>query len=305
LKQIFGKYLQQIKPQLIFHDAHYSEMIHLGKTRFGNDVFVNQVITQADGIITINSVEPHYFAGFTGGRKSILPGIAGYKTIEYNHRLALKKGVGNAMLQGNPVHLDMEEGVSMIQIPIFSIQLVQDWTDKICFLSFGDIRYSFYQAVEVARNIFTIKIDTKADIVIAEVESPLNRNLYQAHKALENCRSLLKQGGIFILMASCHEGIGNARFVETLNAYDKLSDVMKNCELNYKLGDHKAFRIASFLQHSKLLLVSEMNENVLQHSSFENYPDLQTAMQNALKHSTNNPRVIHVKQAGTISVLAE
>ncbi|MCP4672877.1 MAG: DUF2088 domain-containing protein, partial [Desulfobacula sp.] len=103
--QIFGSFYEQIKKRIIVHDARADEdMVYLGDSSNGTQMYVNKAGVEADKIIIISSVEPHYFAGYTGGRKSFLPGIAGYKTIEQNHKLALVPEAKSLALEGNPVH---------------------------------------------------------------------------------------------------------------------------------------------------------------------------------------------------------
>jgi len=133
------------------------------------------------------------------------------------------------------------------------------------------------------------------------VEKPLNKNFYQAHKALENCRGLLKKGGIFILIAACREGIGNSQFVETLNEFQTITEVMLNCRKKYRLGVHKAYRIASFLQESQFWLVSELQGEIIKQKNFRNIPNFSTAIQAAIEEKGPDCTIFRIKQAGSIA----
>ncbi|MBT6338436.1 MAG: nickel-dependent lactate racemase, partial [Desulfobacula sp.] len=130
--QIFGSFYEEIKDQIIVHDARVEDdMVFLGQSTNGTQMYVNKAGVEADKIIIISSVEPHYFAGYTGGRKSFLPGIAGYKTIEQNHKLALAPEAKALALDGNPVHEDMIDAIKTVKQEIFSIMTVLDKNHKV------------------------------------------------------------------------------------------------------------------------------------------------------------------------------
>ncbi len=126
-KFIFGERFETIKDQVFVHDAKDKKMLkYVGKTHRGTPVYFNKKIFEYKNVVVINSVEPHYFAGYTGGRKSFLPGVAGYETIEHNHSFALSKDSCALGLKGNPVNEDMIDSVKLIEndVNIFSIQIV-------------------------------------------------------------------------------------------------------------------------------------------------------------------------------------
>ncbi|MCJ2562544.1 MAG: lactate racemase domain-containing protein, partial [Candidatus Thermoplasmatota archaeon] len=124
---IFGKFHHEYKDRIGYHDSRNSEMVELGVTSRGTPVRVNKKVLEFDKIVLINSVEPHYFAGYTGGRKSILPGVSSYETIEANHKFALEPAARTTSLEGNPVHEDMAEAIGFLdREKLFSINLVLD-----------------------------------------------------------------------------------------------------------------------------------------------------------------------------------
>ena len=142
--QIFGSFYEKIKDRIIVHDARIEEdMVYLGESANKTQMYVNKAGVEADKIIIISSVEPHYFAGYTGGRKSFLPGIAGYKTIEQNHKLALVPEAKSLALEGNPVHEDMMDAIKTVKQEIFSIMTVLDKNHKVYATCCGHINDSF------------------------------------------------------------------------------------------------------------------------------------------------------------------
>ncbi|MEJ2067607.1 MAG: lactate racemase domain-containing protein, partial [Deltaproteobacteria bacterium] len=144
-------------------------------------------------IVAISSVEPHYYAGYTGGRKSFFPGAASYQTMEHNHRLALEEGVAPMALTGNPVHEDMVEAMGTLEgKEIYSLQVVLDRFHRICAAFAGSLEGSFAAAVQKAREVFAVEISARADIVVTIAPAPMDIDLYQAHKAIEHGKPALK-----------------------------------------------------------------------------------------------------------------
>ena len=278
VKKIFGKYYEKIADDILIHDGLHGSYKYFGTTSFGTKVFFNKIITEFDNILTIGGVEPHYFAGFSGGRKSLFPGIASYQSIESNHKLALEKESEIMNTGTNPVSLDMEEAVSLVGKNIYSIQVVNDEKGRILFISQGDIRKSFYKAVEFAKEYFTVNIKDKQDIVISVVEAPFDRNFYQAHKGLENTKNILKEKGMMILVAKCSEGIGNDNFYKLLKKTSNMDNVFSYIKRNYKLGYHKTAKILQFLQNHKLILVTDMPPSYFSGINIEVYSDVQDAI---------------------------
>src|SRR5205085_8213055 len=164
----------------------------------------------------------HYFAGFTGGRKSILPGLASYGAIRQNHLLALdfdsdsvrrRAGVGPGRLDGNAVHEDMQQACAMLA-PSFLINTVLNERREIVQVFCGDWRNAHRLGCAEYAGRHTAYMDEKRDIVIASCGgSPKDINLIQAHKALDMATWALKDGGDLILLARCQEGTGRDDFL--------------------------------------------------------------------------------------------
>ncbi len=244
-----------------------SEYLNLGKTKRGTKVFINPIVNEFQTILTINSVEPHYFAGFTGGIKSVVPGLASVKTIEKNHAWALSNDSGPTLTNGNPVFEDLWECGSKIQSSILGIQLVNIGS-RIFGIFCGNLREAFEKAKSLSSKIFVKSFSTQFDLVISHVIGPISRSLYQAQKGLENTRQVLKKGGTIVLVAECKKGIGNTAFFETLSKYDNPSDVVNSISIeNYRFGDHKAAKFASLALYANLRICSSLSEETI-HSVF-------------------------------------
>ncbi|MDM7925934.1 MAG: lactate racemase domain-containing protein, partial [bacterium] len=158
LAAIFGPRLAEIRGRVLIHDCRKDgELVFIGRTPAGTEVRINRAVVEADRLVVIGAVEPHYFAGFTGGRKSFLPGCAAYSTVERNHRLALEPGSAVLALKSNPVHEDMEAAAALIpEGRVFSIQAVFDGEDRICAAEAGGLGESFRRAVRTAEALYGV-----------------------------------------------------------------------------------------------------------------------------------------------------
>lgn len=201
------------------HDNRQESSLRpLGKTSRGTPLFFSRLAFEADGIIVIGSVEPHYFAGYTGGRKFLLPGLAGLESTVMNHSLAADERSRILALGGNPVHEDMMEALEVFGRfdDIFSIQLVVNAEHEISYASSGHIVRSFEGAIKHAKEIYVPTVAERADIVISVAKPPLDIDLYQSQKAVDNVKLAVKQDGVIILVSPCRDGIGDRGFYDLL-----------------------------------------------------------------------------------------
>ncbi len=272
---IFGSTLERFRGKISVHDARTDEMFMLGTTSRGTEVLLNAKIKQADRILIIGSVEPHYFAGFTGGRKGLLPGVAAFSTIEQNHRLALLPGARTLALSGNPVHEDMLEACRMVDKNIFSIMTVLDRRQQIYSVAAGGLNEAFSSAVEKALEVFAVPIERKADVVIACAKYPMDIDLYQSQKAIENAGLALKPGGTLVLVSACRDGVGDDTFSRLLSSCDKPEAVFSKISEGYRLGYHKAARLAELSAQIRLMAYTGLDPEVLESIFIEPVADLQ------------------------------
>jgi nickel-dependent lactate racemase len=305
--QIFGPYYQRIKDRIIVHDAHKKEdQVFLGTSSNGTDMYVNKAAAAADKFIIISSVEPHYFAGYTGGRKSFLPGIAGYDTIEQNHKLALVPEACALSLTGNPVHEDMMDAIKTVKQEIFSIMTVLDKHHKVYATCTGHIHDSFYAAIDKANEVFAAPLKEKADIVVSVVKFPQDINLYQAQKGIDNAKLALKKNGIMILVAKCRDGIGGKAFADLLGSCDTPKAALDKIEQGYVLGYHKAAKMAEIGLWAQMWGVTDVAPDVISKLFITPFSDLQTAVDKALEEKGRNASVLFLMDGGlTVPMVRE
>lgn len=303
LGKIFGDLHGVFKERIFVHDSRNEDMlISLGDTSRGTPVSFNKHIMNAERIIAINSVEPHYFAGYTGGRKSFLPGVAGYETIELNHSHALKPGVAPTALSGNAVSEDMAEAAAMIDsAKIFSIQIVLDQKKRVYGAASGHIESSFLAAVNMANEVFGVHVDGKADIVLTLVRPPKDINLYQAQHALENGKLALNKDGVIIWVCASHEGIGPSKFFDLMSSCSSPQEVKQMVAANYKLGYHKASLIADTTEWAHCLAVTGLPDQDIDKIFFKQYPTIQAAVDKAVEIKGPEARML-ILMDGTLTV---
>jgi len=287
--------------RVVVHDSRDPEgMTHLGRTARGTEVHLNRLVTDASRIVVIGSVEPHYFAGFTGGRKAFLPGVAAFETVRQNHSHALDPASCFMALDGNPVHEDMLDALALLgDKPIFSIMTVIDGERRVCAASTGDIHGAFHAAVSGAREMFSVAVPGRCDIVVAVARSPIDSDLYQAHKAIESARLALVAGGILILVAACGEGLGNDSFVEQLRSTDSPEDVARRIGERYSLGDHKAIKLAELVMKAEIWAVTGLPDETVESIFFHPCANVQSALNAALAKRGPGARVLFLMDAGT------
>jgi nickel-dependent lactate racemase len=297
--QIFGSYYSKIKESIIVHDARKKEeMVFLGNSSNGTPMYVNKASAAAHKIIIISSVEPHYFAGYTGGRKSFLPGIAGYETIEANHKLALNPAAKALALDGNPIHEDMIDAIKTVKQEIFSIMTVLDKNHKIYATTAGHIHDSFIEATDKANEVFAAPLKEKTDIVVSVVKFPQDIDLYQAQKGLENAKLALKKDGIIILIAQCRDGIGSQTFANLLRSCKTPEETLEKIKGSYVLGFHKAGKIAEIITWAQIWAVTDIDPQELPPLFITPFESLQTAVDKAIEQKGKNASILFLMDGG-------
>jgi lactate racemase len=260
LSNIFGEDLI-FAYKFINHNADNPDLRYLSKLKSGNELWINPIISEADFIITTGVIVPHYFAGFSGGRKSILPGICGRKTIEANHSKMIHSNSRAGNLKDNPVHQEMQEAAEKVGVD-FNINVVINENHKIIEIVAGGLFESWQKGVEVCKKIYLYPIERKAEVVIASAGGyPKDINVYQAQKALDNAYQAVKPGGTIILLAECTEGYGEPIFERWIKEAESPEDIIKRIKKKFVLGGHKAYGIARVVKEVEVILISSLPDN--------------------------------------------
>ncbi len=192
--------------KIVNHDCE-GELVNLGKTAMGSPILINPLVLEADLRIAIGTIEPHYGNGFSGGAKILFPGCAGLAWIQNNHDL----NRGEFCVLGNEWRNDTEESAGKIGID-FLVNAVLNYQREIIGLYCGHWIKAHRQGTELSLKASIVKLPYQADFCIAG-SSPFDLNFIQALKGLAVTRSVVKEGGTYVMLASCRQGLGNHRWL--------------------------------------------------------------------------------------------
>jgi nickel-dependent lactate racemase len=275
------------------HDSKKTgDMVRIGVSRNGTEIFLNRLAVEARRIVVVSSVEPHYFAGYTGGRKSLLPGVAAHSTIEQNHKLALRPEARVLTLDGNPVHEDMLDAVEPLREKTFAVNLVLDKDHRVFAAAAGDINASFLASTELAARAFAAPVPEKADIVVSVVKFPLDIDLYQSQKGIDNAKHVLKDGGILILVSKCRCGVGEESFARLLSSAASPAEALRRIEQGYVLGYHKAAKMAEVALRAQMWAVTDLAREILKDLFIRSCPSVQAALDEAVRAKGPSAKIL-------------
>lgn len=295
---IFGDLFPAIKQDVYSHDAKKSECVFLGTSKNGTPMKINKMVADADRIIVISSVEPHYFAGYTGGRKSFLPGVSAYETIEANHKLALSIKAQSLKTQDNPVAEDMEDAMKVLKDKeIFAIMTVLDKNHRTCCAHAGALKESWEKAKETADDIFVIDLKRKYDVVVAVTAFPYDIDLYQSQKALDNAKYAVRDGGVIILVSACRKGVGPENFLNLLGSASSPQEVLDKIADGYKLGYHKAAKMAEIGLKCKMMAVTRLDPALARKAHLTPVSTIQEAVDQAIRELGPKTKVTFIMDA--------
>ena len=253
------------------HDARdIARLVRFGETSGGIPVELNRALTEFDRIVLIGGVTFHYFAGFTGGRKLVCPGLASSKTISATHKLAFdceqmerRDGVGTGLLDGNAVHEAFVEAASKVKIDL-AVNTIVNEAGNVVDLYCGDRIASHRAACEAFASSHTINIEEKREMVIASCGGyPFDINLIQAHKSLEAAANACSDGGTIILLAECPDGLGRDDFLNWFESADSRELGAKLCE-KYQVNGQTAWSFLKKAERFRIHLLSTLDEGTLQ-----------------------------------------
>lgn len=252
---------------ILVHDAEDDEQLaDFGRTPSGNTIRLNRAVAEADAIVVIGGIGFHYFAGFTGGRKSLLPGLAAKTTITFNHNLVFKPdgsgrhpGVGTAVLNGNPVHEDMVAALRLVGLErVFAINALTTAAGAVAQCVCGHAIASHEEACRRYLARHTIPLDEPADVVIVSAGGhPRDINLIQSHKAIEMARHALRPGGTMVVLAACPEGMGHPTFFPWFR-FRSEREFREELIRNYVINGQTALALFEKARRYHIHLISEL-----------------------------------------------
>lgn len=257
--------------KIIEHDyADHDSLVHLGETKNGTPVFVNRHLVQAERVILTGGVLHHYFAGFGGGPKMVVPGNAGIETIVKNHSFtihpyfpALHPACFEGNTEDNPVHSDIRDALKFITVD-FILNVVTNSQGKICQAFAGELFAAHRAACQSVHQLHSIGFDKPADLVIVSANGyPKDLHFIQVHKALHHAYAALKPGGTIILLAKCDDGIGSKTFLEWFDNDPDLKTMHLNLLQNFKINGNTALSLKMKTDTSRIFFMTELDRELV------------------------------------------
>ncbi len=256
--------------------------IALNRLTSGREVEVNQRLLESDFIIATGKITPHYLAGYSGGRKAVMPGCASRNSIAANHAMIVRRKNGPGQLDKNPIHLEMVEAASLARID-FLINVVPTPDDKIAGLFAGHWQRAWESGVELCRKVWSVEYGGLADCIIASAGGyPRDINLYQMQRMLNNLECAIKPGGTIVLVGQCREGIGQDGFGHWMERHS-IKEILATPEENITAEAHRAYATALVMDKCEVLLISSIEKTKAEELKFKFMPDCQSAIE-YLKH---------------------
>ncbi len=280
-------------------DSDPSDCICMGRTTQGTPVDITRTVALADRRICLGNIEYHYFAGYSGGAKAIMPGVSTRQAIQANHKQMVHplSCVGN--LETNPVRKDIEEAAGLCGVD-FILNVVLDEHKKIIYACAGDVIAAHRKGCTFLDTLYQKKIYQPADIVVVSQGGyPKDLNLYQTQKALDNASHAVKEGGTILLMGSCREGLGEKTFEQWITDANHPQELVDRIQQDFRLGGHKAAAIAMVLARAEICLVSEMEPEFVRSLFLHPCPTIQDAFAYARKKHGPTASVIIMPYGGS------
>ena len=279
-------------------DSDVNDCVHLGVTTAGTPVDITRVVAEADVRICLGNIEFHYFAGYSGGAKAIMPGVSTPAAIQQNHRMMVSTDACAGKLEGNPVRADIEEAGAICGID-YIVNAVLDEHKHIVYAVAGDVTQAHRAGCAYLDEMYRKKLTQQADIVlVSQGGAPKDANLYQVQKALDNAKHAVRDGGTIILMGACPEGLGSKKFEEWLTTAPTAHSMVEKIGRQFELGGHKAAAIGMVLDRAQIDLVSEMDDDFVRSIFLNPQPSAQAAFDAAMEKYGSDASVIAMPYGG-------
>lgn len=296
---IFGEDIHN-NYQFHHHDCD-GEVVEMGQLSTGNVLSINKKAAEADFVIATGVILPHYMAGFSGGRKSILPGIANRSAIENNHSNMVRVMAENPSLAENPINLEMFEAAERLGLD-FIVNVVTNSNREIVKVVSGDFREAWQAGIDISAAMYHVEIAEKADAAIVSSGGfPRDINVYQAQKALDHADHAVKKGGTIIWVAECSEGLGEERFEKWMNEAEKPEDNIERIKKKFLIGGHKAFAISKVAAAKDVILISALSKEKTENMFLKKLSDLDAAVK-YLEEKYNGDYKTYIMPQGSLTV---
>ena len=278
---------------------------YFGTTSRGTPVWINKHLCHVDHVILTGTIVHHYFSGYGGGRKAILPGCAAMETVRVNHSFMLDKNAGLGRTVGNPCYEDQMEGVALFAKgrSLFLFNAILNAKHEFLRMFAGDYIAAHQEACKFVDEVYGCVIPKLADLVIASCGGfPKDINVYQMQKTMDNAMCAVREGGVVILLADCEEGSGSKVLEETFRRLKTPEAIKAELEANFRIGANKAFAITRPISHARYILVTRLDRQLAKDMLFTGAVDtVEEALEIAKQFVGEKPSIILMPE-GSLTV---
>ena len=287
------------KYEVISHDCDQNN-VSLGKLSTGNELLIDKVWVNSDVRVMTGLITTHYFGGYSGGRKGVLPGIVTRETVRKTHAMIVRPEVDIAKTKGNPISDEMDEAARKAGVD-FLLNVVINDKKEIVKIVAGDLEKAYAEGWKACRDLYQVPFKEKADVVFACAGGyPKDVSLYQSQKTINNAKLVLKEGGTIVLISECREGIGSDTFAQWLLEASSLDELLNTDPAKIVVGGHTAVGNAKVLKRFDILVVSSIKKEDLEKRFYKYAQGIDQAIEWVKKKHGDNFRSYVMPQAGLI-----
>jgi nickel-dependent lactate racemase len=262
-------------------------LVDLGTTQSGIPLSVNRIAYEADLLIATGIVEPHQYAGYSGGRKTLAVGAAGEAMIAYTHgpQMLDQAGTRLGQVEGNPFHEAITEAARRAGLR-FIVNVVQDDQKRVAYVRAGEPEATFRELVAFARTLYEVPVPRQYDVAVAGAGYPKDANLYQASRAASYLffapTPVVKPGGFLIVPAPCDEGagegVGEQRFLQAMQDAADVGTILDDARQHgYPPGQQRAFVMAKVMEKNDVIIVGARDPDLIRSAKFLAAPTMDAA----------------------------
>ena len=284
--------------KIIVHDAFDpSQMVDLGELPSGCRLEVNRRAVECDLLVTEGFIEPHFFAGFSGGRKSILPGVSSERTVKENHSFKQLNDVHSitASLRENPINLDMEYAARKVNVQ-FTLSVALGEEKNVIAAFAGDVIDSHHVGCEFVRDLAKAEAITGDIVVTSNGGYPLDQNLYQCPKAIASAEVCAGESGTIIIAAECRNGMGGVFFEELMQSGNPPDVLERLARLPQEETIPEQWCVQRFcqtlLQHKIILVTDHIPEETIRRANLIPARSIEDALALALEDKGSHAKVV-------------
>lgn len=310
-EEMIDKFGEEIvnNEKIIVHKSGVDEdMVELGKLPSGGTLLLNKHAINCDLLVSEGFIEPHFFAGFSGGRKSVLPGVASQKTVFANHcsKFIASEHSRTGLLDKNPIHKDMKYAAEKANLK-FILNVVIDADKKVINAFAGDSVKAHEKGCEFVKDISSVD-GIGADIVITTNGGyPLDQNIYQSVKSMTAAEACAAPDGIIIEVSRCNDGHGGESFYETFKNAEspkEVEDKILKIPMSETLADQWESQILAriLVRHKVFFVAGEENKDILKEMHIEYSPSIHQAIEKAISIKGNDAKIAIIPDGVSVIV---